>query len=574
MLSSLHIENIAVIKELDIEFDKGFTVLTGETGAGKSIIIDSIGLIMGAKLSKDLIRSGEERALITAVFEMLPDETVAALAELDITPDEDGIIYITRSVTAEGKSTAKINGRTVPASVHRAVGQLLINIHGQHENQILLSPETHIKLIDKYAGLEEKLKEYGAYYEKMCTADRERKKLISDEREKAQKIDMLTYQIDEIKEASLAENEDEKLENELKILKNAKLIAKHATTVYRALYKNEKGGSAARLVQIARNSLDEMADVMPDASKYSDRLYDIEYELEAIAKDALSVIPGGDDPERRISEIEDRLDVIRKLKRKYGSSVSEVLEYLKNAELELEAIKSSEKNAEKYEKLYNEARKSAEKAASEISRVRKEYSEKLSEAVCNELAFLDMNKVRFAVDLKKKTDQSGAAQLGPDGSDKVEFVISTNPGEPLKPLAKIASGGELSRIMLAVKCVLADAEGIPTLIFDEVDTGISGKTSQKIGVKLAELSRSPQVFCITHSAQIAAFANNHYKIYKTEESGRSSTHVSLLSYDERVSEIARIMGGAEITQSVIRSAEEMIEYSVNYKNQGDKNGTL
>ena len=561
MLSSLHIENIAVIKELEIEFDKGFTVLTGETGAGKSIIIDSIGLIMGTKLSKDLIRSGEERALVTAVFGNLPGETLDALAELDVTPDEDGIIYITRSVTAEGKSTVKINGRTVPASLHRSVGQLLINIHGQHENQILLSPETHIKLIDKYACLDEKLKEYGVYYSEMCTADRERKKLMSDEREKAQRIDMLTYQIDEIKEASLTENEDEKLENELKILKNAKQIAKHATTVYRALYKNEKGGSAARLLQIARSSLDEMADVMPDAAKYSDRLYDMEYELEAIAKDALSVIPGGDDPERRISEIEDRLDVIRKLKRKYGSSVTEVLEYLHGAELELEAIKSSEKNAERYEKIYNEARKNAEKIASEISRVRKEYSEKLSDAVCRELSFLDMNKVRFAVDLKKNTDQSGVLHLGPDGFDNVEFVISTNPGEPLKPLAKIASGGELSRIMLAVKCVLADAEGIPTLVFDEVDTGISGKTSQKIGIKLAELSRSPQVFCITHSAQIAAFADNHYKIYKTEEDGRSSTHVSLLSYDERVSEIARIMGGAEITPSVIRSAEEMIEYS-------------
>ena len=561
MLSSLHIENIAVIKSLDVDLLRGLTVLTGETGAGKSMIIDSLGLLIGSKLSKDIIRTGEEKAQVCGLFEDIPEDTLSELRQIGVEPDENGCLYIQRTVTADGKSQVRINSRTVPSSIHKAVGSLLINIHGQHENQILLCPESHIKIVDRYSGLEGRLSEYRAHYDEMCRCAKERDRLTKNEREKEQRIDMLNYQIEDIGSAALQPDEDESLENELKILKNSKQIAKHATTVYRALYKNEKGSSAARLTEIARNALDSISDVLPEASEYSDKLYDIQYELENIAKQTLAVIPGGDDPEARIAEIEDRLDVIRKLKRKYGSTVSEVLEFLENAERELKEIESSEEKAGEYDRLYREYREKAEKSALEISRIRKERSEELALRVCSELTFLDMNKVKFAVIIERDTGEDKRPRLSPAGCDKVEFQISTNPGEPLKPLAKIASGGELSRIMLALKCVLLGAEGIPTLIFDEVDTGISGKTAQKIGFKLGELAKDPQVLCITHSAQIAAYADNHLKITKSEVDGRASTGVTALDYDGRVSEIARIMGGAEITGSVINSAKEMIEYS-------------
>jgi len=570
MLSSIHIENIAVIKNLDIDFIEGLTVFTGETGAGKSIIIDSIGLIAGAKFSKDMIRSGESAAEVSAIFTGLDSSTLASLEEIGVSPDEDGCVFIRRTVAADGKNSVKINGRSVPSSIHKAVGSLLIDIHGQHDNRILLDPSTHVGITDRYSELEEKLSDYRSIYDKMRNLEREMNSLTRDEREKNQRIDMLTYQIDEISAADLQPEEDVKLENELRILKSAKQLSKSANTVYRALYKNEKGNSAARLVEIARASLDSMAEVLEEASKYSDRLYDIQYELEAIAKEALSAVPGGDDPEKRIVQIEDRLDTIRKLKRKYGSTVSEVLEFFEKANAELQSIKGSDKLVAQLAKQYEEHRSRAEKAALEISSIRSENAAKLSREVCSELAFLDMDKVKFGVKLDRSIDEQGRLVLSPNGCDKAEFMISTNPGEPMRPLARIASGGELSRIMLALKCVLMDAEGIPTLIFDEVDTGVSGKTAQKIGIKLRQLSETAQVFCITHSAQIAAFASDHIKIRKTETDGRSFTETVSLDYDQRVDELSRIIGGASITYAVRKSASELIEYSRNYFNhQGE-----
>jgi len=563
MLSSLHIENIAVIKNLDVDFLKGFSVLTGETGAGKSMIIDSIGLIVGSKASKEMIRNGESGAMVSAMFEDLPDSTVIELQELGIVPDDEGNIYVQRNLSIEGKSVSKINGRTVPLSLHREAGSILLNIHGQHDNHALLSSSSHIHILDRYAANSELLEKYRSVYDRMCECESEIERLALDEHEKEQRIDMLEYQIADIEGADLKSGEDEELEGELKLLKNVKQLSKNVSTVYRALYKNDKGMSAVKLVEIARSSLEDISDTIPEGSDYCTRLLDIQYELEEMARSVATVLQGiGDNPEARISQIEDRLDVIRKLKRKYGSTVDEILDFLDSARSSLDSIKGSEKQIEALEKEYNALRKDALDIAYQISNNRVKYGHILAEKICKELTYLEMNKVKFRVDINV-CKENGKEKLTSNGCDSVEFMINTNPGEPFRPLAKIASGGELSRIMLAIKCVLSDAEGIGTVIFDEIDTGVSGKTAQKIGIKLKELSSGPQVICITHSAQVASMADEHYKIVKEVKEGRAETIISTLDYSGRVNELARIMGGVNITEAVIKSAKELLEYKNN-----------
>lgn len=561
MLVSLHIENIAVIKNVDIDMTHGFAVLTGETGAGKSKIIDSISLIMGGKASKDLVRNGESSAMVSALFTDIDRTALEELAELGVHPDEEGNIYIQRNLSSEGKSVSRINGRTVPQSLHREVGRLLINVHGQHDNQMLLSPSSHINILDSYGSDPELLSRYRAVYQKMCDTKSRISALMLDEREKQQRIDMLEYQIADIESASLKSGEDESLESELKLLKNVKQLSKSVTTIYRALYKNEKGMSASKLVDIARSSLEDISESYPEGLEHSARLLDIQYELEDIAGSVMTVLQGVDEnPERRISEIEDRLDIIRKLKRKYGATVDEVLDFYNNASRELESIMLSDTLVSQLEKELGGYKKEACTLASQISKARRESAVTLSEKICSELAYLDMNKVRFKVEISREREDNGDDKLNQNGFDNVEFMITTNPGEPFRPLARIASGGELSRIMLAIKCVLSDAEGIATVIFDEIDTGVSGKTAQKIGVKLAQLGRTLQVICITHSAQVASVADSHYKITKDIIGERAETHVTLLEKEERVTEIARIMGGVNITDAVLKSAHELLEY--------------
>ncbi len=558
MLSSLHIENIAVIRSLDVDFSKGFTVMTGETGAGKSIIIDSIGLILGARTSKELIRTGESRAMVSALFTDLPKASLQALSELGITPDEDGCLYVQRTIDIEGRSATKLGGRSIPLSLQREVGALLVNIHGQHENQALLSPKSHLGILDRYGRSYETAERYRALYRSMNDARRKMDAILRDEREKQQRLDMLRFQISDIESAKLKPGEEENLTAEKKILQNAKALSKQVTTIYRALYKNDKGMSAYRMLEIARKSLDELSDVMPQAQSYSDKLYDMQYELASIAETAADLLPGGgENPEKRLSEIEDRLDTIRRLERKYGSSIEEVLAFLDKAKKDQEEILLSDEKAKEYAALYERYRGEATEIASELYELRKTAATDLSEKICAELAYLDMNKVAFAAKVQRRSPESGDI-LGPDGMDEVEFLISTNPGEPLKPLAKIASGGEMSRIMLAIKCVLTDSEGIPSIVFDEIDTGVSGKTSQKIGIKLRELAKGPQVFCITHSAQVAANADSHFRISKSEEDGRSVTRLTLLDESQRARELSRIMGGVEFSQKIYESALEML----------------
>ncbi len=559
MLISLHIENIAVIRRLNVEFDRGFTVLTGETGAGKSMIIDSIGLLLGAKTQRELIRTGESTATVSACF-AVPDYLTDELADLGIAPEEDGLLSIQRTVTAEGKSQSRINGRVVPLSLQRQVGEKLISIHGQHDSHGLMQSAGHIDFLDSYAKNSALLVEYGEVYRKMCEARRLRDQCRMDERVKAQRLDMLRYQIEDIESADPQPGEEDALIAEKKILQNAKQLQKQVLTVYRALYKNEKGMSADKLLEIARTSLENMADLMPDAPAFIDRISEMQYELERIAESTLSLLPSGGNGEVRLEEIAERQDVLRKLKRKYGADEAEVLKFYEDAKAELEKILLSDEAEKEYDRAYQAYRTEAIGLADALTETRKAASEDLSGRICDELVYLDMNKVAFSARVTKKLSAEGKPELSPKGGDEVEFMISTNPGEPLKPLTKIASGGELSRVMLAIKCVLTAADRMPTVIFDEIDTGVSGKTSQKIGIKLRQLAADgPQVFSITHSAQVAANGHAHYKIRKQEVEGRAETTVYALSGAERIEELARIMGGMDKSQKIIDSATEMLE---------------
>ena len=566
MLSSLHIENIAIIKSLDADFSNGFTVFTGETGAGKSIIIDSIDLLLGGKAPKDIIRTGEKTALVSGVFDMLSENTVNSLAELGISAP-DGSVMLQRTLSADLKSTYRINGRAVTMSLAKEIGRLLINIHGQHDSESLRNPSKHIYYLDDFASIDTELSEYRLLYNEMCEVKRELERYIEAERNGIRKAELLEYQINDISSAELTSGEEDELISEKKLLENSKALTKQVSTVYRALYKNQKGASASQLIEIARKSLDEMADFYQDASKFSEKLFDIESELQSIAGTVAALLPSASyDVDARLSEIDDRLDVIRRLKRKYGATVDEVLAFCENAVAELDDIKSCSEKIDIYTKKYQDIRKKALDAAMKLNGKRCEAALLLSENIASSLKFLDMEKVTFSVRVTLRKKENGDYEFDSNGVNGVEFYISTNIGEPQKPLSSIASGGELSRIMLTVKIALNGKEAVPTVIFDEADTGVSGKTSQKMGIKLYEFSRNAQVLCITHSAQIAAIADTHYLIKKHEDGERTYTVLVNLDYDERARELARIMGGVNITQKVMDTAAEMLTEAKKLKN--------
>ncbi len=564
MLSSMHIENIAVIKSLDVDFPKGFSALTGETGAGKSILIDSLSMLLGAKTERELVRTGEDFASVSAIFSDISKETAEKLAQLGIFPDEEGCVFLQRTVTSDGKSKSKINGCTYPLSQLRDVGALLVNIHGQLDNKDIFDEKTYTDLVDSYADLLKLRESYREQYRKMTDALAEIDRLSSDEREKERKIELLTYQINDIESAGLKSGEEEELDSEKRMLKNFRQVAKQVSTVYRALYKNDKGMSASRLVDIAHDTLEGMTEFIPEAAEYAERLYEISFEMEHIAENVLSALPDEhSDPERRLDEIETRLDTIHKLRRKYGSTVEQVLEYLDRSRKELDEIMLSDDKIKALEKEVALCREKALTLAKELSEKRKSAAETLSEKISSEIRFLDMEKVKFSVDISPFYDAKGDILFTKDGIDRIDFLVSTNPGEPPKALSKIASGGEAARILLAMKCVLTSADNIETLIFDEIDTGVSGKTSQKIGLKLRELSKQMQILSITHSAQVAATAENHFKIKKNILDGRAQTELLLLDKEGRVAEISRIMGGVNITEKIRDSAAEMLETAEN-----------
>ena len=555
MLQSLHIENAAVIKTLDIDIADGFSVLTGETGAGKSIIIDSINMLSGNRVSRELIRTGEEKAVVSAVFADYGNEVKRLLEDYGI--DCEDSIMLSRSLSRDGKSVVKLNGRTITQSLQKELCRLLINIHGQNDNQRLMQKASQIEILDRYAENESLLGQYSELYSRLHDIQSKLRDFETDEAEKMRMRDVLTFQLEEIKKAKLRSDEEEEiLESERKRLASIEKISETAEFSYRILYGSEKG--VVSLLDRACASLSKISDALPEAGQLNEKLSDYRYEIEDIAERIRDFSRVGENPTEKLNRIEGRLNTIAKLKKKYGATVHDVIEFGKRVEEQLESLENADERHQELSEEYNNVHEKAIRIADEIHQRRVSSTVVIVKDVMSTLAFLDMPKVCFEIRIDK------TEKLRANGYDEVEFLISANLGEPPMPLEKIASGGELSRIMLALKSVLSDKDGVGTVVFDEVDTGISGKTSRKVGIKLKHISRATQVICVTHSAQIASLADTHYLISKHDAEGRTHTEVRKLNEEGSVLEVARILGGIEVTESQLRTAREMIEEGKQY----------
>lgn len=554
MLTTLYIENIAVIEKTSIDFSQGLNVLTGETGAGKSIIIDSINAIMGQRTSKELVRTGAKTALVTAQFDDVNDTVKAKLKELGYDNEDDDTLILQRSISAAGKSTCKINARPASVTVLKEVAKNLINIHGQHESYELFSPDTHIDYIDSFGELNSELDDYREKYKKYKALKKQLNEANSDESARLHEIDLLTYQTTELFNADVQPDEIEQLENERIVLMNSEKIFTLLNDARELLDGDERTAGGVESVESAMNYIQRAASLNGEYESISESITDVYYNLrdciEAISDAADSV---ESDPQR-LEEIDERLDLLNRLTRKYGCECNELPSLAEKMQTRLEELLSYDKNRDQLEADYQEAENNALVAAQKLSEIRKKTAKVFSERVREEMSFLNMPNVQIVTQFEN-TD------FYEKGTDKIEFLISANPGEPPRPVAKIASGGELSRMMLAIKTVLASTDDIDTLIFDEVDTGISGSAAQKVGMKLKEVSKSSQVLCVTHQAQLAALADAHYLISKQVEDGRTFTQVKLLDFDGRKHELARIIGGVSITDAALAHAESMLKES-------------
>lgn len=552
MLTSLKIENVAIIESAAIEFGCGLNVLTGETGAGKSIVIDSINAILGERTSRDIIRTGAQSAKVYAVFEDVNAKVRKFLDENGIDCD-DGVLIINRTLSREGKNICRLNGAPVTVSMLREIGSELIDIHGQHDNQALLSPEKHCGFVDSFAGNAEIIADYREKYGRLCEVRSKLKKLTTDESSKSQRIDFLTYQIDELEKAEITPCERDELKARKTLINNSQKVIESLNVAYEAL---KADGAGIDMITDAESEISDASAYMEALGEASEKITDIRYELEDIAETVRDAMSEVDFDQSELEEIDERLDLLYRLSKKYGNTEEEMLEYLEKAKTELDNIAFSEEKVKELQKQEKEALAETEAAAKKLTESRKTAGEKLSEAICSELEFLDMPNVRFVV----KCDDIGLTE---NGKDEIEFLISANVGEEPKPLAKIASGGELSRIMLAIKNVLAEADGVDTMIFDEIDTGVSGRAAQKIAMKLRSASKGRQVICVTHLAQIAAQGDVHLYISKSVSDGKTYTNIKSLIEEDRVAEIARIMGGMEITKLQLESAREMLRNAGN-----------
>lgn len=554
MLTTLYIENIAVIEKTSIDFSQGLNVLTGETGAGKSIIIDSINAIMGQRTSKELVRTGAKTALVTAQFDDVNDTVKAKLKELGYDNEDDDTLILQRSISAAGKSTCKINARPASVTVLKEVAKNLINIHGQHESYELFSPDTHIDYIDSFGELNSELDDYREKYKRYKALKKQLNEANSDESARLHEIDLLTYQTTELFNADVQPDEIEQLENERIVLMNSEKIFTLLNDARELLDGDERTAGGIESVESAMNYIQRAASLNGEYESISESITDVYYNLrdciEAISDAADSV---ESDPQR-LEEIDERLDLLNRLTRKYGCECNELPSLAEKMQTRLEELLSYDKNRDQLEADYKEAENNALVAAQKLSEIRKKTAKVFSERVREEMSFLNMPNVQIVTQFEN-TD------FYEKGTDKIEFLISANPGEPPRPVAKIASGGELSRMMLAIKTVLASTDDIDTLIFDEVDTGISGSAAQKVGMKLKEVSKSSQVLCVTHQAQLAALADAHYLISKQVEDGRTFTQVKLLDFDGRKHELARIIGGVSITDAALAHAESMLKES-------------
>ena len=551
MLSQLFIKNVAVTESASIDFENGFNVFTCETGAGKSILIDSINAVLGGRTSRDLVRTGEGKAVVSAVFTDISKEAEKLLEELGYDIEEE--LLISREISAEGKSICKVNMRPATAGVLKQLSSVLIDVHGQHDSAVLQNPELHIGYIDSFGNTESELLEYRESYKKLKFVEREIKKIINDDSDKTARIDMLKFQIGEIEAAAIEEGEEEELLALSKRIKSAENIMELISETVSALDGNGENEGALEGLSSAIENCARLAEFFPQYEGLSEKFKEMYYEFEEFANDVKDNADELDFDPALQNRTERRLDQIFRLKRKYGGSVEEMFKYYNKSVLELENIEFSEERLEKLKKEREQLFSETAKLADILTKKRSEASEAFEKAVSEELSYLNMPNVRFKVNFEE-TDFTES------GKDNLEFYIATNAGEPLKPLTKIASGGELSRIMLSIKNVLADNDNVDTLIFDEVDTGISGSAAQKVGQKLKQVSKGRQIICVTHLAQVAAFADNHLLISKSTEGGKTFTSVESLEKEGRVNELARIMGG-NLTDALKKSAEELLELS-------------
>ncbi len=557
MLLSLHIENLAVIKCIDLDLSSGFMALTGETGAGKSVIIDAISLLLGAKADKELVRNGEPFGMVSGVFASFSKSTAELLTDLGI-DISDGEILIQRTVYSDGRSSVKINGRTVTVALLKSAAQGLVSIHGQSDTASLSDLKKQLELIDTYAANDALLAEYTARFSQLEQIRKEIRTISEKESERVRLVEMLEYQISDIDSYALTDGEEDALiERKLKI-KNSEKITKNAGFAFKALKGSEKG-SVSFLLDRSASALEQISDVIPDFGKYAEALRDVLYQVDDIAEEVYAAISDMEDaPEEKLNEIESRLDKISKLKRKYGYTVKDILEFRDKAKAELETLTNSENILRELTLKEEAAYEAALKIADELHERRIDAAKRIECEVKSTLEFLDMPKVVFFASVKEEF-KNGKKQFFKDGSDIIEFFISANRGADAQPLAKVASGGELARVMLALKSVLAGKDGTGTVIFDEIDAGVSGKTARKIGIKMLSLSESIQLISVTHSAQIASLADTHFLISKSDVAGKTETAVSLLDTEGRIAELSRILGGIDVTEAQRAAAVDMLE---------------
>lgn len=547
MLSLLHIENIAVIEQADISFDKGFNVLTGETGAGKSIVIDAISAILGQRAYRDMIRTGANKASVRAVFTRVP--MLSWFAENGVEYDEETVIQ--RDIFMDGKNVCRVNGALVTVAILHKLGVQLINIHGQHDSATLFDEENHLRFLDAFADNGDLRADYQEKFAAVSTLRREIDRMTMDEGEKLRRMETLKYQVAEIEKADLKSGEDEELEQRRKLLQNSEKLSQGLEEATEALLGGDENDGAAALLAQAAYSLSRIARYSDDYTAFQERLTDLKYQVQDIAdevRDSLDELCYSAD---ELERIESRLDVIHRLRRKYGVDCHEILAYLDKAQKELDEIEFADDRVEQLKKKLAKQEKEAWDAALLLRKNRQEQGKILADKILSELAQLDMPRVQFQCRFRE-------TELGAEGADGVAFYLSANAGEDLKPLSKVASGGELARIMLSMKNVLAEKDAVDTLIFDEVDTGVSGRAAQRIAEKLRSLAKHKQVLCVTHLPQLAALADTHMLIAKSELDGRTFTTVTPLDNQGRVNELARIIGGTNITEITRKSAEEML----------------
>ena len=559
MLSLLHIENIALIQSADIRFEPGFNVLTGETGAGKSIVIDSIGAVLGERTSRELIRTGAKSALVTAVFTQVPP--LPWLEENGFPTGEEELL-LQRELQGDGRNVCRIDGKLVTVAQLRELGRQLLNIHGQHDGQQLLDPASHLGYLDQFGGCQPLLESYQEAYRKWHDIRREMDKLQMDEAERSRRVDTLNYQIQELERAQLKAGEDEELSARRTLLRSAGRLMEAVQSAEFALSGDEDRDGACSLIAQAEGEVQGVSSISPELSELSEKLTALRCAADDAADTLRDLSRSFDFSPGELDQVEERLDLLYRLRKKYGPTVEDMLAYLDRCRKELDQIQYADDTLARLEKELSKARKEAARRGEVLSQARREAAGALQARVQEELRQLDMPKVQFQTEF---TPKGGEAGMDETGLDEVQFLMSANLGEALKPIQKVASGGELARIMLALKNVLAEGDQIGTLVFDEVDTGVSGRAAQKVAEKMAQVARGKQVLCVTHLPQIAAMADTHFSVQKGEREGRTYTRLERLDRSQRREELARLIGGASITPSLLESAEELLRQAEQQK---------